>query len=176
MLSALQKIAQKPSDTKIRVTRIVFALILAVTVYFGLFTTDVNISIFDYKFADLPDELMYVLFLFPLVGFIRGIFDPGLFKKSVWKRVITSLGVTMMVLSVFFLSEKVMDTTLPVTTSEIAVDTIDTVSNVTVGVSWTDNLLFFFGFVTLFVGFFLTGKNLTTKNEKFGEVIKKIRV
>lgn len=179
-LGTLGKLAQKPSDKKIRTWRIVFALLLAASIAFGLFGTDVNVSIFDYKIADIPyDEyILLVLFFFPLVGLVRGIFDPGLFKKSVWKKVITGLGLAMMIISVFFISEKAYHSQ-NIIVGEITAESLSNQNNdikANFAKLPTDNLLFFFGLITTFVGFFLTGKNLTTKNEKFGETIKKIRV
>lgn len=183
-LGALGKLAEKPSNTKIRLTRIIFALLLIAIIVFGFLVTDVNVSFFDMKFVDLPDELLYILFLFPAVGLIRGIFDPGLFKKSVWRKIIMALGFLMMIFSVFFLSEKkyIPQTKVENTlnTQEITADTISTVQTkddmAIFAIMSTDNWLFFFGFITFFVGFALNGKNLTTKNEKYGETIKKIRV
>lgn len=181
-LGAVSKLAAKPSDAKIRITRIVFALILILTIVFGFNGTEVNFSFFDIKIADIPyDEyILPVLFIFPLVGLIRGIFDPGLFKKSIWKQIIIFLGGLMMIFSVFFLSEKpyIAETTTT-TTGEVTAETLartETDNGAMFAVMPTDNLFFFYGLLTLFVGFFLNNKNLTRKNEKHGEVIKKIRV
>lgn len=177
-LWTLGKLAQKPSDTKIRTWRIIFAILLILVITFGLHATDVNISLFDNIFADLPDELLYALYIFPIIGLIRGIFDPGLFRKAIWKWVIFGLGAAMFIFSVFFLSEK---TPKIITTEQTAItaDSTTTVTQVSqdpLTFVDTDNWLGFFGLITMFVGFFLTGRNITTKNEKFGEVIKKIRV
>ena len=40
----------------------------------------------------------------------------------------------------------------------------------------TDNWFGFFGSILMIIGFLLNGKNITMKNERYGEVIKKIRV
>lgn len=40
----------------------------------------------------------------------------------------------------------------------------------------TDNWFGFFGPILMIIGFLLNGKNITMKNERYGEVIKKIRV
>lgn len=175
MINQLQKLASKPSDKKIRITRIVFALLITTIIVLGINATDVSFSIFDKELYDLPDYLVYILFIFPLVGLVRGIIDPGLFRKAIWKKVIIWLGSTMIIFSVFFLREKeIINTT---TDQKIDVsETTNTEEKFNFDYTITDNLLAFFGFITLFVGFFLNNKNLTTKNEKFGEKIHKIRV
>lgn len=182
-LGTLGKLAQKPSDKKIRITRVVFALLLILVIVFGWNATDVKIGIFDYVFFDIPYDqyILPILFIFPAVGLIRGIFDPGLFRKAIWKWVIFGLGVAMMVLSIFFLKEKPYTPPAPVTneSGEITRESL-AAQNADMGAMFavvsTDNWLWFFGFITTIVGFFLTGRNLTTKNEKYGETIKKIRV
>lgn len=180
-LWTLGKLAAKPSDKKIRLTRIIFAVLLILVITFGIFATDVNISLFDIVFLDIPyDEyILPILYIFPIIGLIRGIFDPGIFKKSVWKQVIMGLGATMMIFSVFFLSEKPYISPVNTETEIINAETLNNQQNDIksyFSVVSTDNWLFFFGIITLIVGFALNGKNLTTKNEKFGETIKKIRV
>lgn len=179
-LGTLGKLAQKPSDAKIRTTRIIFSLLLVAVIVFGWNVTNINISIFDYEFYDLPDEIKYILFIFPAVGLVRGIFDPGLFRKAIWKKVITTLGALMMIFSVFFMTEKAYIPNIETPSNgEVTAESVNQAQNdsgaLFANIS-TDNWIFWFGFVTLIVGLFLNGRNLTTKNEKFGEVIKKIRV
>ncbi len=77
MMNLVSKIAQKPSDKTIRITRIVFALILLVTIILGWNVTRTEFN--------LPEQVKYILFIFPLIGLIRGIFDPGIFRKKLWK-------------------------------------------------------------------------------------------
>lgn len=173
-LWTLGKLASKPSDKKIRTTRIIFALLLITIITLGLNATDVNISIFDHIFYDLPDYLVYILFVFPAIGLVRGILDPGLFRKAIWKKVITSAGILMMVFSIFFLSEKEIQ---PTNNTELsATSENQTQNNFNFDFAITDSFIAFFGFITIFVGLFLNNKNLTTRNEKFGEKINKIRV
>lgn len=177
-LSGLSALASKPSDIKIRLIRIIFALLLTAIIVFGFFGTDVNVSIFDYRITDIPDQfdiyILAALGIFPVIGLIRGIFDPGLFQKSIWKKIITGLGIAMMLLSIFFLSEKKIEANSAITVEQIANANNDPYAMYR-SVS-TDNWLGFFGFITAFVGFFLNNKNLTRKNEKHGQIIKKIRV
>lgn len=173
-LWTLGKLASKPSDKKIRTTRVIFAILLIATITLGLNATDINTSIFDHIFYDLPDYLVYILFIFPLIGLVRWIIDPGLFRKAIWKKVITSAGILMMIFSIFFLSEKEIQTTN--TTELSATSENQAQNNFNFDFAITDNLIAFFGFITVFVGLFLNNKNLTTRNEKFGEKINKIRV
>ena len=120
------------------------------------------------------------MFIFPAVGLVRGVFDPGLFRKAIWKKVITTLGALMMIFSVFFMTEKAYIPNIETPSNgEVTAESVNQAQNdsgaLFANIS-TDNWIFWFGFVTLIVGLFLNGRNLTTKNEKFGEVIKKIRV
>ena len=89
MFKLIETLRSKPSDRTIRIVRIVFALILTLIITFGIEKTHWN-------FDAIPSVLVYILYIFPLVGLIRGIFDPGLFRKKVWKWMIFGLGVAMM--------------------------------------------------------------------------------
>jgi hypothetical protein len=73
MLSTLAKLAQKPKDRTIRITRVVFALILIAIIYFGWDVTALNFG--------LPIEVKYALYIFPIIGLIRGLLDPGIVRK-----------------------------------------------------------------------------------------------
>jgi hypothetical protein len=68
----------KPSDRNIRIIRVVFALILIGVIYFGFTKT-------TWEFSQIPNEALYILYVFPLIGIIRGIFDPGIMRKKLWK-------------------------------------------------------------------------------------------
>jgi hypothetical protein len=174
MLSTLTKLAQKPTDKTIRTVRTVFAFILIALIYFGWDVTALNFW--------LPAELKYTLYVFPIIGLIRGIVDPGLFRKKIWKWTIVALGGLMLVTSLVFIDDvPAVSPTLarPTTVSGegISISGLDRdpVSSSTFSVS-TDNWFGFFGPILAIIGFFLTGKNITTKNERYGEIIKKIRV
>ena len=62
----------------------------------------------------LPTELKYIFYIFPLVGLVRGIFDPGVFRKKIWKYTITTLGALMLLTSLFLID----DVTLPIQVTE----------------------------------------------------------
>ena len=53
------------------------------------------------------------------------------------------------------------------------VNTTNTQSTFTLS---TDHWFIFFGIILIIVGLLLNGKNITTKNERYGEKVKKIRV
>jgi hypothetical protein len=175
MINTLAKLAQKPTDRNIRITRVVFALILITIIYFGWDVTVVNFG--------LPAELKYALYVFPIIGLIRGLLDPGIVRKWLWRWVITAIGIKMLVISLIFIDdmEPKNTTVAPVVTisGESGVSLADlttgTEESSTFSLS-TDNWFGFFGFVLLIIGFLLNGKNTTAKNERYGEVIKKIRV
>jgi hypothetical protein len=178
MINTLTKLAQKPTDKNIRITRVVFALVLALVIYFGYDVTAVNWG--------LPAELKYAFYLFPAIGLVRGIADPGIFRKGIWRWVITGLGTVM-----FLSSLLLIDDVSPV--SQTPVTPVTTISGEAQGVDIstlmtsqtragsafslsTDNWFGFFGPILILMGFLLNGKNTTAKNERYAEVIKKIRV
>lgn len=175
MINALAKLAQKPSDKNIRITRVVFALVLIAIIYFGYDVTTVNFG--------LPAELKYALYLFPAIGLVRGLLDPGIVRKWIWKWIITGLGGLMLLISLILIEDVGQDKSMiaPVATvsGESGVDistlTKSTESSSTFSLS-TDNWFGFFGSILMIIGFLLNGKNITMKNERYGEVIKKIRV
>jgi hypothetical protein len=178
MLSTLAKLAQKPTDKNIRITRVVFALVLTLIIYFGYDVTAVNWG--------LPTELKYTFYLFPAIGLIRGIADPGIFRKGIWRWVIMGLGAIMLLSSLLLIddvSPASQTVTPPVTTVSGETQGVDistlmqtqTASGPEFSLS-TDNWFGFFGPILMLMGFLLNGKNTTAKNERYGEVIKKIRV
>lgn len=83
MFKLISKLAQKPTDRSIRITRVVFALILVLVIILGWQVTRTEFN--------LPEEVKYILFLFPVIGLIRGLFDPGVFRKKIWKWTIFGL-------------------------------------------------------------------------------------
>lgn len=172
MLGAAQKIMAKPSDLRIRLIRIVFSLILIALIVFGWEVTALHWGI--------PDEAKYALYLFPAVGLIRGIFDPGWFRKRVWKWIVFGLGLAMLVISLFFIEDRPLPTALSteaITASgTLDVEALSQSSTGPVFTLSTDNWFGVLGVLVMFVGFFLNNKNLTRKNEKYGEKITKIRV
>ena len=171
MLDFLQKLMGKPSDTNIRIIRVVFALLLIFLIYFGWEVTAVNFG--------LPSELKYVLYIFPAVGLIRGIFDPGIFRKKIWKWTIFSLGIAMMVISLVFIEDVPLpspaDNTLSTASGTLDVTALASEPHTPFTVS-TDNFFGIFGFFVAFIGFYLNNKNITKKNERYGEKVTKIRV
>lgn len=98
MIKFLTKLAQKPSDKNIRIVRAVFALLLLLVIYFGWDVTSVNFG--------LPTELKYAFYIFPLIGLVRGAFDPGVFRKKIWKWTIISLGSLMLLISLILIDDR----------------------------------------------------------------------
>jgi hypothetical protein len=171
MLNLISKLAQKPTDKTIRITRIVFALLLVLVIILGWNVTRTEFN--------LPEEIKYALFLFPLVGLIRGIFDPGVWRKKIWKWTIFGFGVSMILISLFVIEDQAIVVPATVTANTTAIDLtqINSTSMIDVPFSLsTDTFLAIFWYILLIVGFFLNGKNTTLKNERYGEIVKKIRV
>ena len=78
MLKLIDTLRAKPSDRTIRLVRTGFALILLFVITFGIAKTHWN-------YSSIPQSLIYILYFFPLVGLVRGIFDPGIVRRKVWK-------------------------------------------------------------------------------------------
>jgi hypothetical protein len=120
----------------------------------------------------------YALFVFPLIGLVRGLFDPGIFRKKIWKWTIFGLGITMILLSLFIIEDTpIVVPTANVNSAAIDMNNLETAAKISVPFTLsTDNFFGFFGFILMIIGFFLNGKNITLKNERYGEIVKKIRV
>lgn len=118
MMKFLTKLAQKPTDKSIRIVRIVFALFLLLVIYFGWNITVVNFG--------LPTEVKYGFYLFPLVGLVRGVIDPGIVRKKIWKWIVVAIGVIMLLSSLIFIDDQEINTntSLPTTSGEISIDSI----------------------------------------------------
>ena len=171
MMNLVSKIAQKPSDKTIRITRIVFALILLVTILLGWNVTRTEFN--------LLEEVKYVLFIFPLIGIIRGIFDPGVWRKKIWKWTVFGLGVTMILISFFMIEDQSLPTAPIIATNTGSINAMDLVNTTPISVPFTlstDNFFVFYGFILMIMGALLNSKNITLKNERYGEIVKKIRV
>ena len=176
MLKYIEKLRAKPTDRTIRIVRTVFALILILIITFGIQKTQWNYDI-------IPLYLIYTLYLFPFVGLVRGIFDPGIFRRKVWKWTVFSLGIAMMIIALFLIETNTVFPTqsLGVVTSSSGISA-DRLSNqprlpdTAPFVIDTDFWIGFLGFWVTIFGFALTSKNITKKNERFGEKVTKIRV
>ena len=151
MFKLIETLRAKPSDRNIRIIRVVFAIILLGVIYFGFSKT-------TWEFSNIPKEVLYALYLFPFIGLIRGIFDPGIMRRKLWKWTQVTLWGLMLILSWFFIET---DTGGSVSVAKI----VD-----------TDFWIWFFGFWLLLAGLTIASKNITLKNERYGEKVTKIRV
>lgn len=164
----------KPSDRNIRIMRIIFAIILLGVIYFGFPKT-------YFEYTAIPKEALYALYVFPLIGFIRGIFDPGVFRRKIWKWTQVGIGVIMMSIALLFINTEmriVSDGSNVVSSGSLsATDIVATVPKKTAASPVdTDFWIGFLGFWVSLFGLTLTSKNITKKNERYGEIVKKIRV
>lgn len=173
MLDFVQKLAQKPKDSTIRITRVLFALVLIAVILLGWQVTRTEFW--------LPEWTKYLLFVFPAIGLVRGVIDPGLFRRKIWKWTIFGLGLSMVLISLFAIEdmEPVKQAPEAQVTTSGSLNIADIQNAAPAGTSFTlstDNWFGFFGTLLMVIGFFLTGKNITTKNERYGEKVTKIRV
>jgi hypothetical protein len=171
MMNLISKLAQKPTDKTIRITRVVFALVLILTIVLGWNVTRTEFN--------LPEQIKYILFIFPIIGLIRWIFDPGIFRKKIWKWTIFGLGLAMVLISFFGIEDvsPVVVQTVPANTGSIDIGNITNtpIASIPFTVS-TDNFFVFYGFILMIIGLVLNSRNITLKNERHGEKVKKIRV
>lgn len=178
MMKLLEALRAKPSDRNIRIIRTTFAVLLLIIIFFGFpYTT--------WNWHQIPQVLLYILYVFPVIWLIRGIIDPGCFRRKIWKWVIFSLGTIMMILSIGFIETDThprissSSTSLPVLSGESisATSLINTnTQNTQPFLIDTDFWFGFFGFWVAMIGLVFTSKNITTKNERYGEKVTKIRV
>jgi hypothetical protein len=169
MFKLIETLRAKPSDRNIRIFRTVFALILLGVIYFGFSNT-------SFEYSQIPREALYALYIFPLIWLIRGIFDPGVWRKKLWKWTIVGLWVTMMIVSLLLIeTEMRVISSGPVSTSAVDIVTTWATSSSASPVD-TDFWIGFLGFWVSLFGLVLTSKNITKKNERYGEIVKKIRV
>lgn len=171
MLELAQKLAAKPKDRTIRSMRVIFALILILVILFGW-----DVTMMEFW---LPEYLKYILFVFPAIGLVRGIFDPGVFRRKVWKWVLVGVAAMMILINLVVIE----DISTPQVSIQEAVSgelNINSIIQTSEGdrafTLSTDNWFGFFGWILLFNALFLNNKNITTKNERYGEKVTKIRV
>lgn len=172
MMNLVSKLAQKPTDKSIRMVRVIFALLVLATILVGWTVTRTEFG--------LPEWIRYILFIFPAIGIIRGILDPGIFRKKIWKWTVFGLGITMIMISLFVIEDQkiVSPAIVPVVnTGSIDIADIGTTPSISTPFTIsTDNFFGFYGFILAIMGILLNSKNITTKNERYGEIVKKIRV
>ena len=172
MMNLISKLAQKPTDNTIRITRIVFALVVLATILLGWSVTRTEYG--------LPTWVMYGLFVFPTVGLIRGILDPGIFRKKIWKWTVFGLGIAMILITLFIIEDQPSVSPIAITVSNMGTINIADIGNTpTLSVPFTvstDNWFGFYGCILAIMGILLNSKNITLKNERYGEIVKKIRV
>jgi hypothetical protein len=172
MFKLIETLRSKPSDKNICIIRIVFAFILVGVIYFGFEKTTWNLM-------QIPKEALYILYSFPLIGLVRGFFDPGVFRKKIWKWTQVGLGLTMMILSIGLIeTDTSYDTGIvPSTISwEIRASSVSSIAPAGHGSVDTDFWMGFLGFFLAVGGLIFASKNITMKNERYGEIVKKIRI
>jgi hypothetical protein len=173
MLKLIETLRAKPSDRNIRIIRVVFAIILLGVIYFGFSKT-------TWEFSNIPKEILYVLYLFPFIGLVRGIFDPGIMRRKLWKWTQVTLWGLMLILSWFFIETDTGGSAAPIVSSVSGeISAVDLANQATVSVAKivdTDFWIWFFGFWLLLAGLTIASKNITLKNERYGEKVTKIRV
>lgn len=87
---------------------------------------------------------------------------------------------SMMITSLFVIEDvELIPTTPTITESSGSINVADLVNSTPISAPFTlstDNFFGFFGFIIAIMGILLNSKNITKKNERYGEIVKKIRV
>ncbi len=181
MIQLAQKLLSKPKDSTIRISRLIVALLFILIIVGGWDTFQMQIAYTD---ITLPVWTKYFLFLCAGLSILRGTLDPGLFRRKAWKWITVGRGVLMMLVAFFLIDE--IDTTpqmiAPVVQTGSGISLSDLSNQPTVSSSgWTtffdtDSWIMFAGILTIIFGLTLNSKNITKKNERYGEKVTKIRV
>lgn len=171
LVAFLQK---RPKDRTILMGRIIFGLVIALLL--GLNFQEITI-------LHLPDFMQPYefykkcgLFIFALVPIFMGATGICLLKRKYLRIVQICFGLVLIIIGNWFIEMKVSNTIVPTNNSQSGsldygaiTETIPTSKPVNVGF-WIALL----GILPLLAG--ITGKCITSKCLKYGEVIKKIRV
>ena len=177
MLKFIEFVRKKPSNLTIRLVRLGFGWIIIATILLGY--TDFSLGISDIIF---PDWTKYLLLIIPAISIIRGAFDPGWFRKKVWKYIQITIAFILIFGSWIFIIEnhptKNLQTEIQGTSTGGTVSIADITnsletknSDIFIDVGLILGLLWWFSLLVA-----ITGKNITTTREKHGEKIMKIRV
>ena len=138
-MNLISKLAQKPTDKNIRIARIVFAIVVLATILLGWSVTRTEFG--------LPEWIRYILFLFPAIGLIRGILDPGIFRKKIWKWTVFGLGIAMILISLFVIEDQTIISPTPTTVINTgSINIADIGTTPTISVPFTVSTDNFFGF------------------------------
>lgn len=105
MFKLIDTLRSKPSDKNIRIIRIIFAMILLGVIYFGFSKT-------YFEYSAIPSWVLYMLYVFPLIGLVRGITDPGIMRRKLWKWTQVGFGIAMMVIALFLIETDTAPATL----------------------------------------------------------------
>lgn len=85
-----------------------------------------------------------------------------------------------MIISLFVIEDQEIIPTTPIITKNTgSINAADLVNATPISVPFTlstDNFFGFFGFIVAIMGILLNSKNITKKNERHAEIVKKIRV
>lgn len=148
MMWFIQFMQKRPSDTTIRVARIVFGLIYILAMYYSLinqwWAVDTNYFWVDVQNTDLIKYVMISLWIVPVFMWATNI---CLLKKKHMRIVQTIFWVIL-----FYISAKIVEWPT----------------------MWVDTLVAFMWIFPLFAG--ITGKCITSNCMKYKETITKIRV
>lgn len=85
----------------------------------------------------------------------------------------------MILISLFIIEDQPISVPVSANTTSGAIDLTQINTSKAIDVPFTlstDTFFAIFGFLLIIVGLFLNGKNITLKNERYGEIVKKIRV
>lgn len=116
-----------------------------------------------------------MLYIFPLIGLVRGILDPGIMRRKLWKWTQVGFGIVLMVMALFLIETDTATEAVTPVGGEISASALVAGASRETVID-TDFWVGFLGFWLTLAGLTLASKNITKKNERYGEIVKKIRV
>jgi hypothetical protein len=169
MPSIIAFFQSKFSDKNIRIIRAVYALIFAGVLYIGRYDLVPQWG--------LPPYSWYILALFPAVSLVRAVLDPGICRRKIWKWTQVGVGIYLVFVGWWVLENRDIPSVSTLGTGTIQVDAapVPTV-DVSAGYINADMYIALLGWICMFGGLLFASKNITTKNERYGEKVTKIRV
>lgn len=150
MIGLIQKLAQRPSDRNIRIGKVLFGLLLTITIYYNLIYQNdaiensflgINLS------TEIQSYLKYSFLSLWIIPMITGIFDINLLKSSHVRYLQIFYSIILFIISSMIVETAHLD---------------------------SDTILLLLGIIALVFG--ILGKAITKKWLKTGQKITKIRV
>ena len=174
MFTLIEFFQRRPKDTTIRTIRIIFGLLIAVLLGFNL--GDITLNLPESAKA-YEQYIIYGLFIFALFPIIMGATGICFAKRKHIRIAQISLGVMLMIVGNALVETRATTVPTPINTNQSGSLDYGALTQKTTAPERPMNVGFWLAFLGLFPIFGgISGKLITQKCLKHGEIIKKIRV